>query len=49
MIPFGDGTHSKGGPDFPHLTFIQSPSVGEDGENLTTFHTQKAILVKEKK
>jgi hypothetical protein len=28
VMPFGDGTHSKGGPDFAHLTFTQKSKCG---------------------
>ena len=28
MIPFGDGTHSRGDPDIVHLTFIQKSKCG---------------------
>jgi hypothetical protein len=38
----------KGDLDSVHLTFTQSPSVGEDGENFTTYSTPKITLVKEK-
>jgi hypothetical protein len=38
----------KGDLDSAHLTFTQSPSVGEDGENFATYCTPKITLVKEK-
>jgi hypothetical protein len=38
----------KGDLDSVHLTFTQSPSVGEDGENFATYSTSKITLVKEK-
>jgi hypothetical protein len=28
MVVSGDGTHSRGGPDFPHLTFTQKSKCG---------------------
>ena len=28
VMPLGDGTHSKGGPDFANLTFTQKSKCG---------------------
>jgi len=40
---FGDGTHSRGGPDYTHLTFIQKSKCG--GVSLITrFHTNQRSL-----
>jgi hypothetical protein len=43
MMPFGDGTHSRGDRNTTHLTFTQKSKYG--GESLITrFHTNQRSL-----